>query len=177
MPRDTRDRDAMLAAAMKLRPVLVAHIAAVVSDFAVAEDILQEVIVEISNRWQEYNPSGPLRVWCLDIARQQALAWIQTQRGARPVLDTEALAALATDPTWHNTPGPGMLPPDALRDCVGRLTHEARVILELSYGQGQSCKQIAEDCERTIESIYVALTRIRDHVRKCVMRAQGMESI
>lgn len=114
---------------------------------AEAEEILQEVFVELWRRSPEYDPSrGNVVAWVVTIARCRALDAIrarsrrrgdrQSELDERDVLVTESGRpdVLASSTRWHQ----------ALRQAFQRLDADQRAVLELSYFQGMSHGQIAE---------------------------------
>lgn len=173
----TEERDRLIIAAMKQKPVIAAYIAGIIGNFDAAEDVFQETIVVVCNKWQDFDPSRNLRAWCLGIARRQALKWIRSQRRYVPVLDEEALSAFVADSTWQEHEGPGVFRFELLRKCLDKLTEKARTMILLRYGESLNCTEIARRFERPVNSVYVTLTRIRAKLRKCIRQQRAMEGI
>ena len=114
---------------------------------AEAEEILQEVFVELWKRAPQYDPSrGSVVAWVVTVARCRALDAIrarsrrgrdnQTQyiEGDALVTESGRPDRLVSTTRWHQ----------ALRQAFQRLSAEQRAVLELSYFQGMSHGQIAE---------------------------------
>lgn len=114
---------------------------------AEAEEILQEVFVELWRRSPEYDPSrGNVVGWVVTIARCRALDAIRARNrrsgdrqdeiseGDVMVTESGRPDVLASSTRWHQ----------ALRQAFQRLDAEQRAVLELSYFQGMSHGQIAE---------------------------------
>lgn len=114
---------------------------------AEAEEILQEVFVELWRRAPEYDGTrGSVVAWVVTVARSRALDAIRSRRrrhgdrqlqlSDRHVLGTASGRpdVLASNTRWHQ----------ALRQAFQRLDPDQRAVLELSYFVGKSHGQIAE---------------------------------
>jgi RNA polymerase sigma-70 factor (ECF subfamily) len=114
---------------------------------AEAEEILQEVFVELWKRAPQYDSArGSVIAWVITIARCRALDALrarsrrygnkQSEYSEGDALVTEGGRpdVLVSSTRWHQ----------ALRQAFQRLSPEQRAVLELSYFQGMSHGQIAE---------------------------------
>lgn len=114
---------------------------------AEAEEILQEVFVELWRRAPQYDPArGSVVAWVVTVARCRALDALrarsrrhkdrQTEYAEGDALVTEGGRpdVLVSSTRWHQ----------ALRQAFQRLNAEQRAVLELSYFQGMSHGQIAD---------------------------------
>ncbi|MDH3624974.1 MAG: sigma-70 family RNA polymerase sigma factor [Myxococcales bacterium] len=114
---------------------------------AEAEEILQEVFVELWRRAAEYDSSrGSVVAWVVTVARSRALDALrkrsrrygdrQLQFSERHALETERGRpdVLVSNTRWHQ----------ALRQAFATLDADQRAVLELSYFLGMSHGQIAE---------------------------------
>ncbi|HSN84460.1 MAG TPA: sigma-70 family RNA polymerase sigma factor [Polyangiales bacterium] len=114
---------------------------------AEAEEILQEVFVELWRRAPEYDSSkGSVIAWVVTVARSRALDALrarsrrhgdrQLQLSERHALGTEGGRpdVLVSSTRWHQ----------ALRQAFRQLSEDQRACLELSYFLGMSHGQIAD---------------------------------
>jgi len=114
---------------------------------AEAEEILQEIFVELWRRASEYDHQrGSVVAWVVTIARCRALDALrartrrhgdrQAEYSEGDILVTERVRpdVLVSSTRWHQ----------ALRQAFERLNPEQRAVLELSYFQGMSHGQIAD---------------------------------
>ena len=112
-----------------------------------AEEILQEVFVELWRRAPQYDSArGSVVAWVITVARCRALDALrarsrrhgdrQSEYSEGDALVTEGgrTAVLVSSTRWHQ----------ALRQAFQRLSAEQRAVLELSYFQGMSHGQIAD---------------------------------
>ncbi len=114
---------------------------------AEAEEILQEVFVELWRRAPEYDASkGSVIGWVITVARSRALDALrsrsrrhgdrQLQLSERHALGTESGRpdVMASSTRWHQ----------ALRQAFQSLSEDQRAVLELSYFTGMSHGEIAD---------------------------------
>ncbi len=126
---------------------VLALLAKMLGSRAEAEEILQEVFVELWRRAPEYDSSrGSVISWVVTVARSRALDALRarTRRRGDKQLQFSERHALGTDggrpdvlvssTRWHQ----------ALRQAFQRLSEDQRAVLELSYFLGMSHGQIAE---------------------------------
>ncbi|RZV51640.1 MAG: sigma-70 family RNA polymerase sigma factor [Deltaproteobacteria bacterium] len=114
---------------------------------AEAEELLQEVFVELWRRASQFDSSrGSVIAWVVTVARSRALDAIRARRrrhgdrqfeyqeGDALMTERKRPDVMASSTRWHQ----------ALRQAFQRLDAEQRAVLELSYFQGMSHGQIAE---------------------------------
>ena len=115
---------------------------------AEAEEILQEVFVELWRRAPEYDSSrAGVVAWVVTVARSRALDALRARKRRYgsgqmqffsekhgPKTDGGRPDVLVSSTRWHQ----------ALRQAFKRLSEEQRAVLELSYFLGMSHGQIAE---------------------------------
>ena len=114
---------------------------------AEAEEILQEVFVELWKRAPQYDASrGSVVAWVVTVARSRALDALrarsrrhgdfQLQLSDRHAMVTEGKRPdrLVSSTRWHQ----------ALRQAFQKLNEDQRAVLELSYFLGMSHGQIAD---------------------------------
>ncbi len=123
---------------------------------AEAEEILQDVFVELWRRAPEYDSTrGNVPAWVVTVARSRALDALRARRrrrGDRQLAYGEGDAwvtasgrpdVLASSTRWHQ----------ALRHAFQRLSPEQRAVLELSYFQGMSHSAIAEALDLPVGTV------------------------
>jgi RNA polymerase sigma-70 factor (ECF subfamily) len=123
---------------------------------AEAEELLQEVFVELWTRAPQFDSSrGSVIAWVVTVARSRALDSLrarkrrygdrQFQYAEGDVLVTERRRpdVMVSSTRWHQ----------ALRQAFLRLSAEQRTVLELSYFQGMSHGQIAETLKLPVGTV------------------------
>ena len=140
---------------------------------AEADEVAQEVFVQVYQSMAQFRKEGSLRAWILAIARNQILLHLRNEARRRRLkgilVPPELLEVGATtadaDPFQHETAEAQL---DALQDCLQRLDDQPRALVEAFYFQGQSAESIAEETEKNAGAIRMMLMRIRKQLGKCI---------
>ena len=137
-------------------------IAQMVNDMEVANDVLQEVFINIWRKIESYDPvKGRLFTWMLNIARNASIDTLRS-RGFQNTRKNQSLQdkkdwPLAAKPDWGSIDNIG------LKRTVERLKKEHRVLIDLAYFKGYTHEEIAE-----IEDI--PLGTVKTRIRNALMQ-------
>lgn len=152
--------------------MIVSYTYGIVGSFELAEDVYQETIVVICNKYEQFETGTNERAWILEIARRTALGLItKSYRKREHGLSEDALAALASDEHAQQqaeTIYQVSQQQQSLEQCLKKLSPKARSLINQRYVDNISCEEIALHHKRSLNSIYVTLTRIRKSLRTCV---------
>jgi RNA polymerase sigma-70 factor (ECF subfamily) len=114
-----------------------------------AEDILQEVFLQIWNRADMYNKQlGPPISWLIRIARNKAIDTLRSKRhktSSAEVEMDESLLPHSNHPEHH--PDVVFMKSEAssiARQSLSQLPHEQRVLLEKAYFEGYTQSELAK---------------------------------
>jgi RNA polymerase sigma-70 factor (ECF subfamily) len=121
---------------------------------AVAEEALQDVMVKIWQRADQYVAyRGRAMPWITAIARYRAIDLLRRQQAASPIEDApaEALVDITAADFVDSTTSARMR--KALNDCFSKLTAEQRRCLELAYVDGYSQDQIAGEIDSPLGTV------------------------
>jgi len=152
------------------RAMLMAYVRAIVRDPELAEDTLGDVSVVIAREWSRYDQSKPFEPWARGVARNVALSNLR-KRGRRPMLlDADVLEAVAVELDSHTERGEAEKRKEALTHCVEGLSDFNRHLVQLRYSENRSTREISGLVNWTIDSLYVAFSRIHKALRRCVER-------
>jgi RNA polymerase sigma factor (sigma-70 family) len=130
-----------------------------INDNELADDILQEVFLNIWRRIETYDPSkGRLFTWMLNIARNASIDALRSKNYQNRQKNQEL-----PDDVNNNSPGFQFMPINidniGLRKILDKLKPEHRILIELAYFKGYTHEEIAQ-----IENIPLGTvkTRIRN---------------
>ena len=157
------------------RAALFAFIYAMVRDFAVAEDVFQEVSLAVWESREEFQIGTSFGAWSRDIARRRVLAHYRAEGRFPGLLSDDELAQIQAgfDELDNELNIPDRL--TALRHCIRSLAPVPRRLLELRYAAGMDLAHMAAKLGRRQESIRKALHRTRQFLRDCIERRLGLE--
>ncbi|MEZ6057882.1 MAG: sigma-70 family RNA polymerase sigma factor [Planctomycetaceae bacterium] len=140
---------------------------------AAADEVAQEVFVQVYQCMANFRQEGSLRAWILGIARNQILLHLRNETRRRRltgvIIPAEILEAGATtfdaDPFQHETAGAEL---NALQDCLQHLGDRPRSLVESFYFQEKSAEEIAAETGKNAGAIRMMLMRIRKQLGKCI---------
>ncbi|MBI5371039.1 MAG: sigma-70 family RNA polymerase sigma factor [Sphingobacteriales bacterium] len=127
----------------------------VVADKETANDVLQNVFVNIWRKFDSYDPAkGRLFTWMMNIARNAAIDEIRSKgyantRKTQPLPEENEISGAVTGPRIEDS---------GLKKVLGRLKEEWRVLVDLSYYQGFTHEEIAKALDLPLGTVK---TRIR----------------
>ena len=148
---------------------LHAYLLSILADFGSAEEVFQEVCVILWREYEKFDPETDFRRWASVIARNKVYQFraSQARRGNR--LSNEVLELIS-----HQALEQSDLLEDrrvALHNCLKRLPESDQDLVSACYSDSnRSFKQVAEQLNRPINTVYKALQRIRRALRQCIDR-------
>lgn len=130
-----------------------------------ANDVLQEVFINIWKKIETYDPSkGRLFTWMLNIARNAAIdktrsTAYQNERKNQPIPENvnEMTGLSATQATDDY----------GLKKVLGKLKGEQRVLIELSYFQGFTHEEISK-------ALKIPLGTVKTRIRSALIQLRSM---
>lgn len=137
----------------------------ILKEEAEAEDVLQEIFVQIWREAERFDPSrASVKTWLFTIARSRSLDRYRSRKTAKSRVDDgaeEGLEQLASGEDLQTA----TVMQRYVSNALGQLTKEQKTVLELSYYQGMTQEEIAARLGEplgTIKSrIRSALTKLR----------------
>lgn len=158
-----------------VQPVVSAFVGAIVRDFSVRDDLLQEIAVAVLQSYEQYDPALPFQAWALGIARNQVRNYLRQRSRDRLVFDEQTINNLV-DAFVENSMGYASQL-DHLHNCVSKLDDKAKNILSLRYVDDLKPAMIAQRVGQSANSVAKALQRIRDLLRDCIRREAALEEL
>lgn len=151
------------------RSKILAYIWSIVRDFDVAEDVFQDVSVLALQKAATIQDETHFHGWVRASSRLISLATLRRLGQAPLPLDSALLDQL--DQAWaSNQAGPAQEGIEALHGCLKQLSQHSRRIIELRYRKGLVGKALADALGRSVNTVYVALSRTHHSLKECVRR-------
>lgn len=139
-----------------------------VSDLALAEDVLQEVFMTVTRKAEDFELGTNFMAWVRSVVRLKVLELVRQKKRSPFLMDEEALDALASSAPVDDDDGEYRR--KALVDCLKSVSPQARKILDFRYTEGLLPPRIAELVSWSIGAVHVQLTKTRNALRDCVQR-------
>lgn len=171
MDHSDAKRDRVFREAWECRVELLAYARALLGRYAAAEDAVQEAMLVVVKKFEQFREGTSMIAWCRSIVRLEVLRL--KQKGHRERTLVERLLDDAVDAafeesqqvrrhedveSWRN----------ALQRCLSRVPDGGRRVLKARFVDELSYRQIGERVGMTLEAVRKALFRTRKQVRGCV---------
>ena len=169
-------RNRVLKEALGCRVELMAYARAVLGNYAAAEDVVQEALLVVVKKFDQFQEGTSMLAWCRAIVRLEVLRmrqqWQRDRTLAERLLDDAIDAAFEQFQTakrrddvesWRQ----------ALERCVEQVPERGRRVLKSRFVDELSYQQIGERVGMTLEAVRKALFRLKKQVRACVEASLG----
>ena len=147
------------------RHQVLGFVRAIVGDGDLAEDVLQDLAVLVMRKHGEIADEEVFPGWVRVAARFEALGQLRKRR--QQPLDEHAIEVLTE--SWSSVPTAADEERFAtLKRCLAQLTPTGQKLVELRYGRGLACDELARQLGRPLNTIYVGLTRVHRALAACI---------
>ena len=140
-------------------------------DRAEAEDIVQETMIRVWNKRDEWDGLESVEAYCLTVARNLAIDRSEKKDSQTVELTPEAEQTPDASSTYDQLVNKERL--KLVHRLVGELPEKQRLIMQLRDVEGKSYKEIAEALRLTEEQVKVNLFRARQKVKQKFMNIDG----
>lgn len=135
-----------------------------------AEDVVQETLIKIWNRHDQWDEIESLEGWALTIARNMALDVLRKQDTHRTISLDEPLSSNThhLTPTIH-TPYEQMMEKERIamvRDLMNSLPEKQRTAMQLRDFEDKSYKEIASIMQISEDQVKINIFRARQFIKK-----------
>lgn len=161
----------LLRAAFKHQDALTSYAFALLQDWALAQDAVQESFIVLQKKHAEFRPGASVFAWARQIVRFEALNIMRARGRESCVADEELLALIEAQFAEHMNPDAVSKMEEqkvALQQCMARLDSPSLELLLGFYRERLSCDELAAARQRTVNAIRLALSRTRARLRACV---------
>jgi RNA polymerase sigma-70 factor (ECF subfamily) len=163
----------LLRSAFKYQDALTSYAYALLQDWSLAQDAVQETFIVLQKKHAEFQPGANVYTWTRQIVRFEALNILRSRRRESYVVDEELLALIERQFELHfDQDAVGVMEQKkaALQHCMASLDRDALGLLLSFYRDCLSCERLAELRHRSVNAIRLSLSRVRAKLRACVRR-------
>lgn len=153
---------------MQAQPVVEAYLYSMIRDRSRAEDVLQQVALTLTEKFDQFDPEQSFTGWALGIARNKTLQYFEATRADRHRFGDDLVVQMAE--THERLAGEGSAHAAALDDCMAKLPEQSLALLKRRYIQNVKPGKIADMIGVSANSVRISLHRIRTALRQCIER-------
>ena len=169
-----RNNDDFLALLAEHEAQIFGFLHALVCHREDSEDLMQQVVVTMWQKFGSFEPGTNFAAWGCKIAKNRALNYFQTRSRrkvfAAPIIELLEATAAEQPATARQARR------RALSGCLNKLSSVDRELILSSYQSGgPSIKKIAEQKGRPAGSVYNSLRRIRQSLYRCIQASLARE--
>jgi RNA polymerase sigma-70 factor, ECF subfamily len=143
-----------------------AFVHSLVADWQDGEEIVQDTLVILWRKFDEFDPATEFFRWAARVAQYEVLNYRRRRNRQAVMLDIETINALAV--TALESAADISQQREALVHCLKLLPERDRVIVGLRYRECGSVGSVAESIGRSTSHVHRILRRIRERLMRCV---------
>ena len=137
---------------------------------ASADDVVQNVASVLWRKFESFEQGTNFRAWAFAIARFEVLRFRDKNKETSLILslDEKTLERLESPAVEYDNEyveyRKGLL-----KQCLDRLGEDARMLVEMRYGNENSFDELAQLLKKSSGALRIQISRIRKTLRECVM--------
>lgn len=146
-----------------------------VLNMADAEDLYQQVVLVLWQKFDQFVPGTDFGAWAIRVADLTIKNFLRGKRRSKVLFSDEVMQRIVD---YHTETPPQQVAArsEALSGCLQRLPQSDRELVEQCYGSTAKIKDIAVTMGRSAGGIYTSLCRIRQALLACIERALASEA-
>lgn len=135
-------------------------------NFSIAEDIMQETMMTMWRKFDDFKEGSSFAAWGMQIARYKVLEYHHKDRQHGVVrFSDEVLNRLSDDDKSGKMENSYF---EALHGCVDKLRDQNRQIVKLRYTRELTVRQIADELSVSANVVYKSMSKIHYMLQKCI---------
>lgn len=161
--------DSFLRVFVRHEAAFRAYARVMVPDWDAVDEVMQEASVVMWRKLGQLDSLDHFLQWGKVIVRFEALRARRKFARGRLVFSEELLAMLA-DESAETPEEERVMESSALRRCLAKLSAAHQELVLAPYSGGARVKELGEQSQRTANSLYKLLGRLRAKLQQCVER-------
>lgn len=141
---------------------------ALVPDMEAAEDLQQETMLVLWEKYQEFKPGTNFAAWGIQIARNKVYQYYHEKSRRKVVsFSEEALDNLIGNTDVFDQTSERI---KALQKCLSEISESDRKLLQMRYVSNRTFKQIAQEIQKPLPGLYKHMAKVHYLLQRCVQR-------
>lgn len=166
MSNNNPKNDEFFKLLMKSQKVVYAYILSMVHNCSDADDIMQETLTLMWERFGEFKPGTNFGAWGIKIARYKVLNFFKKRRRSEERFDDALISQIEDCFSLKKDEMKYRLV--ALQDCLKKLNERDRKLIEIHYEENMKISELARHLNRPVQGLYKVMARIHTALRRCV---------
>ena len=139
-----------------------------------AQDVAQQVSLVLWRKFDQLQPGTSFLAWALAIAKLESKNYWKRQARERRLFSDRFVDIVAQEASVMVEDMDQRR--NMLKYCIDRLKPPQRQMLLRRYLQDETVEEIARMMDRSVDSVYKAIARVRSSLLKCVGRQMALAS-
>ena len=176
MTESDERRDRILRVAFDHREELIAYAWSLLGNYSAAEDCVQEALLVVVKKHDQFVEGTSLLAWCRSIVRIETLRSRQRSQRERSLAEkvlSDAIDAAFEEFQVSSSRSDREVRRDAMGQCIENLSERGRQVVRARFVDELGYPQIGERLGMTIEAVRKALFRSKKQIRACVESKLG----
>lgn len=165
------DHERFVAHFVRHQNSIYSFITTIVPNSMDVDEIMQDASLIMWKKFSQYSEGSNFRNWAFQVAKFTAMNHIRKVKRDRHVFTTQLVEMLASEVETHGNEFEARR--SAFRICITKLNQKDRNVLAGCYSEQTSIKQFAALLDRTPNSVYKQLNRIRRDLLTCIRSVHG----
>ncbi len=169
---DRRDNELFLELLTQHEAQLLGFLCAIVPGYQDAEDLFQQTVLTMWQKFSDFEPGTSFTAWGCQIARYKAMSLSQSRK--LTLFDADVMELLAVAQV-EQTSEIRLARRRALSSCIEKLSESDRNLVKAAYTNKSTIKSLASDLGRSSSGVYNSLARIRSALFRCIKATLAKE--
>lgn len=168
------ERELFLALLGEHEAELMGFLCAIAPNYQDAEDLLQQAVLTMWQKFDQFEPGTSFVAWGRQIARYKAMNLMQSRRLTS--LDDDVIDLLTLSHAERDR-DQRLARRKALASCLKKLPEAERALVERAYSGDQPIKDVAAAIGRSAGGVYNSLAKIRGILLRCINTTLAKEGL
>lgn len=140
-----------------------------------ADDLFQETALTLCNKFSDFTEGTNFLAWSLQIARNKIMNYRKKKKPVSIEFDENLLTYLM--PHAEKGMEQQLEKKQALKTCMKKLNEIEIYLIKTRYEAGKNIKEIAEDIQRPVQSLYQTFARSMVKLRTCIKKTISQQEM